>query len=270
MIGTLNKAARRAARTGIDITSRTLAAVGFSESSEKLIDDAQSYWRSAESDRWRSHSHWRNAEMFTDNDIWGEVGRRHLALYERLAKVRDRPPSMDTVVDWGCGGGANAVSFAPLAKHFVGVEISGPSLDECARQVAAVCGTPFTSVLIDGDHPEDVVDKVDRPCDVFLCFYVFELITSQEYGLRLLRIARQMLADDGLALIQVKYDTGAFRTRARRRGYGRGMADMTTYRIDTFWKLASACGLTPEVVYLVPENELDERYAYFLLSVTPE
>jgi hypothetical protein len=269
MNGTLNRAARRAARTGIDLFSRSLSVVGFTESSEKLIHDAQSYWRSAEGDRWRGHSHWRDAEVFADGDLWSEVGKRHLELYERLARVREHPPEMNTVLEWGCGGGANAVSFAPLAKNFVGVEISGPSLDECARQVAAECSTPFTPVLIDGDHPEDAVGMVEGKCDVFLCFYVFELITSQEYGLRLLRIARQMLTDDGLALIQVKYDTGSFRTRSRRRGYGRGLADMTTYRIDTFWQLARACGLTPEVVHLVPQNELDERYAYFLLSVTP-
>jgi len=41
---------------------------------------------------------------------------------------------------------------------------------------------------------------------------------------------------------------------------------MTTYRIDAFWALTEACGLRPELVHLVPENELDGRYAYFLLS----
>jgi hypothetical protein len=44
------------------------------------------------------------------------------------------------------------------------------------------------------------------------------------------------------------------------------MEDMTTYQIDAFWTLAMECGLQPELIHLVPENELDERYAYFLLS----
>ena len=34
---------------------------------------------------------------------------------------------------------------------------------------------------------------------------------------------------------------------------------MTTYRIDRFWTLATECGFRPEVVHLVPRNELDER-----------
>jgi hypothetical protein len=41
---------------------------------------------------------------------------------------------------------------------------------------------------------------------------------------------------------------------------------MTTYPIDAFWQLATKCGLTPQMVRLVPENELDERYAYFFLT----
>jgi hypothetical protein len=82
----------------------------------------------------------------------------------------------------------------------------------------------------------------------------------------LLRIARQALTNDGIAFIQIKYDTGSWRTRTRRRSYRSGLADMTTYRIDSFWSLAQECGLQPEAIYLVPKNELDERYAYFLLS----
>jgi SAM-dependent methyltransferase len=266
MIDTLNQRARRVAKDSLDFASRTLAFAGFAESSEKLGRDAQAYWRAAESDRWKRESHWRDAERFTGNDLWCEVGKSHLALFDRLARVRDDPPRFSTVLEWGCGGGANAVSFAPRADRFVGVDISSASIDECGRQVTAACSTPFVPILIDGDHPEEATERVAGSCDLFLCLYVFELITSQEYGARILRIAHRMLADGGLAFIQIKYDTGAFHTRPRRRGYRLGMSDMTTYRIDAFWTLATSCGLTPELVHLVPQNDLDERYAYFLLS----
>ena len=210
----------------------------------------------------------READIFADNSLWDEVGKRHLALFERLSRVLDRPSRLGTVLEWGCGGGANAVSFAPGADRFIGVEISQPSLDECAKQVAATCDTPFFPILVDAERPEDAIAGVEGSCDLFLSFYVFELIHSQEYGARLLRIAHRMLADDGLALIQIKFDTGSFWTGARRRSYRRGRADMTTYRIDAFWTLAQACGLTPEVVHIVPENELDRRYAYFFCRRT--
>lgn len=41
---------------------------------------------------------------------------------------------------------------------------------------------------------------------------------------------------------------------------------MTTYRIDAFWEAMNTIGLTPEVMTLVPRNDLDEHYAYLLLS----
>lgn len=187
-------------------------------------------------------------------------------MFERLARVPRRPDRLRSILEWGCGGGANAVHFAPRGSSFVGVDISQESLDECARQVARTTSTPFQPILIDADDPEAALEQLTEPCDLFTSFYVFELIISQEYGARLLRIARRALADDGLAFIQIKYDIGSWRTRPRRRGYRSGLADMTTYRIDVFWSLAQECGLEPEAVYLVPKNELDERYAYFLLS----
>lgn len=131
--------------------------------------------------------------------------------------------------------------------------------------MAKVCDTPFRPVAIDVADPEAAVPQIGGGCDIFLSFYVFELIATPEYGERLLRIAHQVLAPGGLGLIQIKYDTGGWRTRSRRRSYRRRLAEMTTYRIDEFWKLAVRCGLTPKAVTLVPVNELDRRYAYFFL-----
>ena len=259
-----------------DIVNRGLTSVGLVESETTLARDAQEYWRTPSGDRWKCNSHWRDSSVFAAGDLWGEVGRRHLEMFDRLARVRSRPEGHRTIsewgkiLEWGCGGGANAVHFAARGSSFVGVEISQESLDECARQVARTSATPFQPILIDADDPEAALDELTEPCDLFTSFYVFELITSQEYGARLLRIAQQALADDGLAFIQIKYDTGSWRTRPRRRGYRSGLADMTTYRIDVFWTLAQQCGLQPEAVYLVPHNELDERYAYFLLSKRPD
>jgi hypothetical protein len=249
-----------------DIAGRALGTAGVVDSADKLNQDAQEYWRATTGENWKSHSHWRDADVFGDGRLWSEVGRRHLDLFDRMARVSPRSGPYGAILEWGCGGGANAVHFAPRGSSFVGVEISQDSLDECGRQVAAATSTPYLPILIDAGDPEAVIGRLTEPCDLFTSFYVFELITSQEYGARLLRIAGQVLAEDGLAFIQVKYDTGAFRTRPRRRGYRRGLTDMTTYRIDEFWSLAESCGLVPEAVHLVPKNELDERYAYFLLS----
>ncbi|MFC5993283.1 class I SAM-dependent methyltransferase, partial [Pseudonocardia hispaniensis] len=171
---------------------------------------------------------------------------------------------------WGCGGGANAVAFAPQAREFIGVDVSPESLRECERQVARVCDTPFRPVLIDVAAPEAALEAIPGPCEAFLSFYVFELLPTPAYGERILRIAHRLLAPGGLALIQIKYDTGSWRTKPRGRSYRFGPAGMTSYPIPAFWQLAQRCGLRPEYVHLVPRDELDERYAYFLLVNTAE
>jgi hypothetical protein len=266
LLRSLKHEVRKVTGASREIVNRALTSAGVVDSETKLTQEAQEYWRTISGDRWKCDSHWRDASIFADGDLWAEVGRRHLEMFERLARVSDGPDRLRSILEWGCGGGANAVHFASRGSSFVGVDISQESLDECARQIAHTSAIPFRPILIEADHPEAALEQLTEPCDLFTSFYVFELITSQEYGARLLRIARQALTNDGIAFIQIKYDTGSWRTRTRRRSYRSGLADMTTYRIDSFWSLAQECGLQPEAIYLVPKNELDERYAYFLLS----
>jgi hypothetical protein len=233
-----------------------------------LASDAQAYWRQTQKDDgWRNNSHWRNGSAFPGDDAWLAVGREHLALYEKFCRAVQYDRPLGRVVEWGSGGGANAVHFAPRSQEYIGVDVAPDSLAECERQVRTVCDTPFTPVLADVADPDAAAQVIPRPCDLFLCLYVLELVPTPEYGRRLLRIARDLLADDGLALVQIKYSTNSWRTRSRRRRYRSSTAaSMTTYRIEEFWTTATSCGLRPELVTLVPKNDLDERYAYFLLT----
>ncbi|VVJ17664.1 Uncharacterised protein [Amycolatopsis camponoti] len=266
VLSTVKRTVKQFAKSAEDVVQRLLAAAGARQSESRLAADSQAYWAGAGGDRWRANSHWRAAHVFDHDDLWQRIGLDHLAMADRGARMIgfDRPWSR--IVDWGCGGGANAVAFAPRAAEYVGVDVSAETLETCEKEVAAVCDTPFTGLRIDVEDPEAVLRRISPPYDLFLCFYVFELIPSPEYGARLLRIAEQLLGSGGAALIQIKYTTGTWRTRPRRRAYRTGLAEMTTYTVPEFWELATACGLTPHSVQLVPRNELDERYAYFLLT----
>ncbi|MEV5978429.1 class I SAM-dependent methyltransferase [Streptomyces sp. NPDC052114] len=257
---------RHLVRQARETALRALAGLGLSQSESKISSDAQQYWARPGGRAWEKDSHWRAAPGFDSTDLWSRVGEPHLELFDKGARMVDFCRPWDRVVEWGCGGGANAVHFAPRAEEFVGVDISTETLDECAKQVAAVCATPFRPVRIDVAKPEAALRQINGPCDIFLCFYVFELIPTPEYGERVLRIAHSMLAPGGLALIQVKYDDGRWLTKSRRRFRPSALADLTTYPIASFWTLAARCGFTPEMIHLVPKNELDERYAYFLLG----
>lgn len=238
-----------------------------SQSEDAVARDSARYWSGEADERFRSNSHWREGGVISE-DAWLEIGRRHLELFGRFADMIgfDRPAKR--VVEWGCGGGANAVHFARGADRFVGVDVSQASLDECGRQLDREgLGDRWQPVLADVEDPEAAAALIE-PCDLFLCVYVFELIPGADYAERLLTIARDLLRPGGMALVQIKYATDDWRTRPRRWAYKLNLANTTTFRIEDFWELAESRGLTPQAVTLVPEDPLvgDERYAYFLLQ----
>ena len=76
-----------------------------------------------------------------DQDLWRRVGTEHLEIVRTAARACGWTWSSPRVVDWGCGGGANAVAVAPHAGELVLVDLSARTLEECARQVAARSST---------------------------------------------------------------------------------------------------------------------------------
>lgn len=250
-----------------DALDRATVRLGFGHSEGRLVDDAKAYWVDGVSEpTWRSFSHFRDADVFRTTE-WEAVGQGHWKLFEQMARVRPRDGKYSRIVEWGCGGGSNALAFAPHGDEFIGVDVTRASLDECARQLAEQRpATRFTPVLADMTHPEKAAEQVG-PVDLFLCVYVLELVPSPDYGLRIMRIAHELLNQGGLAFVQIKYQTTDWRTASRRHRYrGSVAAGMTSYPIDEFWTQMESVGFQPEACHLVPRNNLDSRYAYYLLS----
>lgn len=227
-----------------------------------MITEATQYWATPTARAWEGNSHWRSGIP----DQWARIGPEHLDMFRKLHRTLDRPLEMRSVVEWGAGGGANAVAFAPHADEFVAVDIVADSLAECERRTRAVCDTPVRQVLTTIDDPESALEQIGRgTCDVFLCLYVMELLPSQAYALRVLDIARQLLAPTGVAFVQIKYRDYVDRT-PHRRNYARNLASQTIFPIDEFWQAAADHGFVPQAVCLVPQNDLDKHYAYLLLT----
>lgn len=229
----------------------------------RIADQASEYWSTPTNTLWESNSHWRDA---LGADVFVEVGNDHWTMYQTFARALDIA-APGTVIEWGAGGGANAVAFAPHADKFIAADIAAGSLDECVRQVRSVCDTPVDSRHIDLAEPEKAAVGLTATCDTFLCLYVIETTTGPDEVERILRIAADVLVPGGMAFVQMKYHTGDRRTRGRAGlAYTRNIALTTTFTIEEFWSLTAECGLEPELVKLVPQNRLDARYAYYALS----
>ncbi len=237
------------------------------ESEDKLRRDAQKYWNAPNTELLNAYSHWRGAGIFADDDLWLALGRKNLELYQQFCRMMGVTTPPRRIVEWGCGGGANAVHFAPLAETYVGIDIARPSLQECASQLDAAGFRNFEPVLVDAGDPDTALAQIPQKCDLFLSTYVFELFPTPEYGLQVLKTARKLLNEGGMAIIQVRYIRDSWTSRPRRFAYKRNLS-ATTYRIETFWDEAEKCGFLPQAVRLVPHEKLNNQtnYAYFILT----
>jgi methyltransferase family protein len=237
------------------------------QSDALLVRESQLYWQDQSNESLESFSHWRGKGPFIKDELWLGLGKFHLELFEKAASWSGMRLPVERIVEWGSGGGMNAVHFASHARQFYGVDISSDSLMECAKQVAPVEAGVFIPILIEAAHPEVVCSQISRPIDLFLCTYVFELIPSPEYGLKIMQIAHGLLRSGGIALVQLRYHTGLFHELSKRRNYAKNMVHMTSYALDEFWTACQGIGFTPLFIKLLPKQpELNEsRYAYYAM-----
>ena len=240
--------------------------IGLQHSEAKLIGESTAYWNDPAGQYFKQNSHWRGGGIFADESRWLALGRDHLRLFEEFARVAPLKRPLQRIVEWGCGGGMNAIHFGRITHEYCGIDIAPASLEECGRQMTLAGLNNFTPVLIDASNPEAALARVPGPSDLFISTYVFELLPTPEYGIRVLTIARELLAPGGMAIVQIKY-RDKWRTASRTWNYAKNIAWHATYKIEEFWMATEQCGFIPKMLTLVPRQPLinDRNYAYFLL-----
>jgi hypothetical protein len=245
----------------------TPAALPTPECTEEPLEvrmrDAGEFWSESESSaRHQDLSHWRGIGRF-EEQVWRNIGESHFALFEQLCCLAGTPPeTMRTMVEWGQGGGANAIRFLQHFSDFYGVDISQPNLDECGRQLNEVGFTGFHPVLIPAEHPESCLPHIPPPIDFFLSVAVFQHFPSKSYGVDVLKIAHQLLANKGLAIVQIRYDNMTDKFAPKLKDYKKNAVTFTSYRLDEFWNICEETGFQPLFMTLRPKV----NYAYFLLK----
>src|SRR5829696_3712887 len=96
---------RQFASVARNVMHRSLATAGVRQSEARIASDAQRYWTDRPAGSWKANSHWRDAPIFAGNDLWHEIGHRHLAMFERGARLVGFSRPWHRVIEWGCGGG---------------------------------------------------------------------------------------------------------------------------------------------------------------------
>lgn len=244
---------------------------GKGQSEDEIARVTMRYWN--EGDKagvdLKDYSHWAGAGPWKDREKWLALGRVHFEMFEQLCLVTATPRPLQTAVEWGSGGGANAIHFIREVRTYCGIEIAQPSLDECGRVLAEAGFGGFQPVLISAETPEQALERAPGPFDFFLSTYVYELLPGRGYGERVTRVAWDLLKPGGLALIQIRYDDGSPRSSQKTADYFRHSSRFTSYRVEEFWTLAEKVGFRPRYVTLVPRKTSGfsgDLYAYFAMT----
>ena len=245
------------------------ALTGHRESDVALGQAANRFWNNFDNPQRAQEAHWRGHGPFADDAIWLRLGRIHLELLHQMLSSQGRVLAAQTVVEWGCGGGMNAVHFGRGAQRYYGVDLAPQTLAECGRQMAAVGLPGFVPVLVDANQPRSALKVITEPCDLFICTYVFELLPGVEHALQILQLAWELLAAGGVALVHIRCcPAAALGGRSRPWDYEGNMANNVTFSIPAFRAACQARGfvvLGVREVAAVPELN-EKNYAFFALE----
>ena len=173
----------------------------------------------------QDNSHYRGVGRWADDALWRSVGERSLATVNQMLQVyclgAGYWTKARTVLEWGPGGGSNPFAFRNFVPTYYGVDISQSNLDEADRILRAENCDLFQKVYL-RESLTEVTDAVKHPIDVFLSTAVFQHFPSQQYGVDVLRCVRELMADDAIGFVQIRF--------ANRNPKFEGIKDLKDYR----------------------------------------
>jgi hypothetical protein len=238
----------------------------FPHDDSRLAQDAQEVWDheidssagSKEGSHWLGHGDW-------DDETWLGYGKLHLGMMEDAMKLAGRHMPIKTAMEWGSGGGANSSAFSAVVEKYFGVDISSSNLEECVRQNSADGRGNFIPIHVPAESPE-AVDQLVRETgvqsiDFFLSTAVYQHLPGRKYAARVTKTAMNLLADDGLAIINIRYWDLPRQNRNWRRSYQDNAHEFNKYTVYEFEREMATAGLEILEVRMRPLT----HHAYFVL-----
>jgi cyclopropane fatty-acyl-phospholipid synthase-like methyltransferase len=228
----------------------------------QVLCDAASFWSDhADKTRIRDLSHWRGEGRWTNDRSWRAIGDENFHRFSQFCQRLEITHPPRVMLEWGPGGGANAVRFAREMEVYYGVDISRANLAECSRQLTNIKGCKSQLHMIDISHPEEYLRRIPESVGFFLSTSVFQHFPSQRYGQDIVRLAAALLADRGIAVIQIRYEDGNPKYAAKTSDYIENAVTMTSYPLQDFHATCQSAGFHVESVELCKAI----NYAWFFL-----
>jgi hypothetical protein len=239
-----------------------------SDSPVKLLHDNRVYWERAGSDsKISDYAHWKNVGRFKNAKAWSRIGEENFTRYKKLLKLMGGcgAEKLDSMVEWGVGGGANAVVFGDAVDFFYGIDIARSSLDESRKQMDAIgLGQKYFPLIADKDVVGNILQLSPKGIDFFLSTATYQHFPHVAYAKYVTTSAFKILRPGGLALIQTRYADGSrfYATKTRDYGVGKNAIRFLSFNVNEFALLCEKIGFK----VLMTETVDRINYCYYYLQ----
>jgi predicted TPR repeat methyltransferase len=213
-----------------------------------LEKDAGLYWGlSRHDERVQDQSHWAGSARWP-RKRWLEYGEFNFGLvrsfFQQFAtSEREEGFASKTALDWGCGGGANMNALCRRFRRVIGIDISTPTLEECARQLDRCGYSNYETAFVDASSPGQVAERLGRDTiDFFFSAAVFQHFPSKAYTKEVLDVAAGLMRQGGHGLVQVRYFDGSEKLRQKEGDYAKNVIYMTSFTTKAFSELLEEAG----------------------------
>jgi len=223
------------------------------------IQEAAAWWNQG-TDEVHEMSHWRGEGGWT-KVRWKAHGEKHVEMWKRFSEQEREvvmPFESMTMVEWGVGGGANVAAFAPYCKRIYGIDVSVRNLSESLDRMPDGSGK-YTTMLISSKRSEFQTGLSD--IDFFLSTMTFQHFPSKEYGVRVVKVAHDLLKPGGWALIQIRYVYDSSNVPESETDEPYSWSTNVAWSIAEFMSMCQAMSFEPRRT----EIETGPSYAYFHL-----
>lgn len=208
----------------------------------KEVWDAEAHEASVQ-----DNSHYRGVGRWANDALWRSIGEQSLATVNQMLQVYGLGAGYwtkaRTILEWGPGGGSNPFAFRRFVSIYYGVDISQPNLDEADRVLRAYNCDMFQKVYL-RETLTEVMDAVKQPIDVFLSTAVFQHFPSQQYGIDVLRCARELMAHDAIGFVQIRFSNGNLKFEGINdlKDYRAQHITANSYGLDEFYDVLKEAG----------------------------
>lgn len=212
---------------------------------------ATQVWENHGNEEYRKdQSHWKGVGRWKNEEAWLNIGKntkKRLFWLARANGVKFEGHRKYSILEWGQGGGANAVGLKDIAKTYYGVDISISNLNEANRIMLAEGSNAFVPIHLQ-DEPSEVLSHIQpQSLDMFISTAVFQHFPSKEYGFEVLSAVKEMMKNGGLCYVQFRYDNGnpKYKPNQSIDDYEERHICANSYSIDEFWSIVSNIGFQP-------------------------